>query len=152
MWKVWGGFEAQSTVPHECWWGATLPRCTCGCIQVAAPVFTCVCSHIVLQTAAEAQTPLPWPAFDPPLCSFWKEHDGHPYKVTRHFSGYLHWVPAKVALKVMCRQQFTTSSSTFTRKMAKAMLPQVASYCGLSDESQVLTGKCLVVMFGGLIA
>ena len=85
--------------------------------------------HVTTSEAA-----LPWPAHDPPLCCFWKQHDGVAYLVTRHFSGWLEWKGAEAS---MAEIYGICHGKRVGKKIARAMVPVIHAYVGIAAGTSV---------------
>ena len=79
-----------------------------------------------------AKVELPWPAYDPPMRSYWAESLGKPFYVTEHFSGWTVWTEATQAVMLL----YNYHGARVAKRMAAHILPKVSLYLGLPPESQ----------------
>ena len=87
---------------------------------------------------------LPWPAHDPPVCSYWNKFDGEAFFVTKHFSGYERWVPAKDHL---LRCYTNLHGVKKGRAMVNQMLPVVGAFLGIPAVDTTSHGLDFTVRF-----
>ena len=113
------------------------------CVHIAKPFLlfwpsTYVCFMVAtpyaLDATCVAKVGLPWPAYDPPMCSYWAESLGKAFYVTEHFSGWTQWKEAGPAVMLL----YNHHGARVAKKMAAHILPKVNHYLGLPPESQGL--------------